>query len=297
MLHPDSTTLPFSFMEALQLRLEDWQAIREAEEFLHTSPSLQEKFFQLETVFYSSDGNKMKEPHWASNLDESSRGKLYLLLITHGESFAANALKNRNFPPEPLQESLADCRIWSEHHEENYGCPGLTWRLLHWLRQTLCGDVLRFGRLQCNAEHAFTEDLPGLPKNTPMINIHIPADGPLTPEKIRQSLKRMEQFFAQYQPDYHWKGFCCYSWLLDPAFPDLLGADSNIVKFIRMGEFFPVAGESEAIFRVFGVKGEEEGFETVPHNTSMRRILAEFLRKGGKFRNGGWLIRRELLEQ
>jgi hypothetical protein len=123
------------------------------------------------------------------------------------------------------------------------------------------------------------------------VNIHIPASGPMTLEACEASFKRAIEFFQKHFPEYTFNVFICESWLLDPQFGKLLKPSSNILKLQHSGYLFPFKGESECIFRVFGEKAEEEGFEAVPHTTGMQKAFADFLRNGGIFRNGAifWL--------
>ena len=118
-----------------------------------------------------------------------------------------------------------------------------------------------------------------------VINLHIPADGPLDVEACRASCRRMKDFYVEklgVEP----KAFVCESWLLDPMFSRLMPADSNILAFQRMGYLLPWPGASELVVRVFGVNG----IDAVPHNTRMRKIFAEFIREGGRTRNGAFFF-------
>ncbi len=119
----------------------------------------------------------------------------------------------------------------------------------------------------------------------PIINLHIPADGPLLPELCADSVRRMWDFFHQ-QTDFKVKAVCCESWLLDPQFPKILPPESNMLKFQMAGYLMPEYGESDCFGRVFGLKSRTEGIQSVPWNTSMRKAFGKFSTEGGHFRNG-----------
>ena len=119
----------------------------------------------------------------------------------------------------------------------------------------------------------------------PIINLHIPADGPLLPELCTDSVRRMWDFFHQ-QTDFKVKAVCCESWLLDPQFPKILPPESNMLKFQMAGYLMPEYGESDCFGRVFGLKSRTEGIQSVPWNTSMRKAFGKFSTEGGHFRNG-----------
>ena len=73
--------------------------------------------------------------------------------------FAEERFRSKNIPLAILNEGLADIRIWCMDHVKNYGVPGLEWgKGLHWIfLRIFTGQVLRFGRLECNKSFAFTD--------------------------------------------------------------------------------------------------------------------------------------------
>jgi hypothetical protein len=133
-----------------------------------------------------------------------------------------------------------------------------------------------------------------LHKDDNTVNIHIPAGEPLTMEACINSLEMAREFFRRYFADYKYKAFVCYSWFLDSQFEDILGSDSNIVKFQHLGRVYPIDGESDTVRRVFGERAKVEGIHVVPHKTKMQRVLAAFSDNGGVFHNGGLVILKEL---
>jgi hypothetical protein len=64
-----------------------------------------------------------------------------------------------------------------------------------------------------------------------VVDVHIPAAGPLLPEDCDESIARAKDFFATYFPEYAYRHFTCDSWLLDPTLTRVLKEDSNILKF------------------------------------------------------------------
>ncbi len=123
----------------------------------------------------------------------------------------------------------------------------------------------------------------------PVINLHIPADGPMTPELCRDSFRRMLAFFRDIE-HIDPKAFTCESWLLDPMFRRILPSTSNVVAFQDAAWLLPWQGRSELVRRVFGVKAMTQGIDCVPHRTSMQRAFAEFLNAGGIPRNGAFVF-------
>ena len=122
----------------------------------------------------------------------------------------------------------------------------------------------------------------------PVIEIHIPEDGPMTVEACADAIERALKFFPEYFPDKPFKGFACESWLFDPHFVSMLKPESNIIKFQKEFYLFPVelSGE-DTVWRIFGEKGLEHGLANAPRKSSMQKACAEFMERGGFFRSGG----------
>ena len=118
-----------------------------------------------------------------------------------------------------------------------------------WLERHLSMKLFKLGRLQFSPGKA-EMDIPalGITKGDPMMEIHIPAVGPLDQEECLKSIERAKEFFAKYDPDYQYRYFTCHSWLLDTSLKQLLGETSNIIRFQNM---FAVLHEekSDAILR------------------------------------------------
>lgn len=120
----------------------------------------------------------------------------------------------------------------------------------------------------------------------PVINLHIPATGPLKPELCADSVLRMREFFERCIPSFKPKAFVCHSWLLDPQLHRFLRRDSNLLAFQRAGYMLPSTEPSDAVRRVFGAKAVEHGIDSVPHVSGLQKRLAAFARNGGAFRSG-----------
>lgn len=86
---------------------------------------------------------------------------LFLELALAAIPLAKEHFQKNNMPLEILAEGLNDIRIWALDHRKNYGIPGLEWgHGLHWIFwRILTGQVLRFGRLECNRGFCFTDIL------------------------------------------------------------------------------------------------------------------------------------------
>lgn len=131
---------------------------------------------------------------------------------------------------------------------------------------------------------------PVLRRNDPILQVHIPASGPLDPEACRQSLRRVCGFFAKHYPEVNFKALTCVSWLMDNQFGRYLERNANIRQFQSLFYLHPVPGanERQTYERVFG--DEHVAIDKAPQNTSLQRLVVKHVRQGGRWHHGGGVI-------
>jgi len=113
-----------------------------------------------------------------------------------------------------------------------------------------------------------------LENGDPVVSLHIPAEGRLDPETVDETLEATKKFISDYMPDFKYKAFYCHSWLLDPTLGDLLGENSNIVKFGN--RFIRQTGKSsgDAVFSfVFLDPGAKDDLAALPEDTRLTKAL------------------------
>lgn len=149
----------------------------------------------------------------------------------------------------------------------------------HWLTRHFRGSLYRLGRLQFDRAVLDGE---------PVLEVHIPGDGPLTPAACDESFAAAKPFFAEHFPDEHYDRATCSSWLLDPQLADYLPADSNILRFQRRFTFLS-KGEPDDDEIVEFIFGDPPG-PTLPRQTSLQRAIADHLAAGNHWYHVlGWL--------
>lgn len=125
-----------------------------------------------------------------------------------------------------------------------------------------------------------------LQTDDPVVGLHIPADGPLKPEMVDQTLQNAKTFLQTYFNDYPYRCFTCNSWLLDPQLVDLLGENANISKFCKRFHAITAKSSGEAIFyfvyKKMGKIGVDFTLDTLPENTDLERALKAHY-SAGKF--------------
>lgn len=162
-----------------------------------------------------------------------------------------------------------------------------------WFSYHLRGRIYRLGRLQFNVGRATIDSGPDAPfmPGDPVLGIHIPMDGPLSPEAVDDALARGRAFFPRHVSDRHIPIGTCRSWLLDPQLAEFLPADSNIVRFQRrfaLVDGWSLPGDNAVLHYVFGLPHTDPA-ELEPTSTLQRAIRDRLLRGEHFYVRRGWL--------
>lgn len=124
-----------------------------------------------------------------------------------------------------------------------------------------------------------------LKKGTGILDVHIPADGPMDPESCLESYRMANEFFPRHFPEHSYTGFVCTSWLLDPELAKIQPAESNIVRFQREFYLLPALSDDKQTWeRVFGSKPDD--LAGAPRDTSLRRAILDHYLAGGRMSKG-----------
>jgi hypothetical protein len=174
-----------------------------------------------------------------------------------------------------------------------------------WLSLHFRGGLFTLGRLQFNPYRLSTgpagplfwydaetiESLgPRFRPGEPVLGVHIPESGPLTPADCDASFNAARTFFAERFPEHASSIATCTSWLLDDQLLAYLDPDSNIVRFQQRFTLVPGARDADysPLQFVFS-RGIDALAEIVPR-TRLERALVRHLAEGGHWRmRTGWL--------
>ena len=229
----------------------------------------------------------------------------------------------RGYPGTMLDDISGDVAVWLRTLRRDLHCSGLPLKNLGWTRSCFRGNVIQFGRLQCNLSHLFLpqysvyragKDLNFLPfgnKANPAgpalawqdkcINLHIPALGSLKWRDCIGSIRKMTEFFAEFLPDYDYRAIVCYSWILDPVLRELLDPASNILAFQSLGHNWrwqEMDQTANVLWRIWGDAGTEAGTEhteRLEQKNSLQKSVAAYLKNGGRFTEGVLIVFRDEL--
>ncbi|WP_420113952.1 acyltransferase domain-containing protein [Pseudactinotalea sp.] len=210
---------------------------------------------------------------WADLPDGREDLAILALLASVPEVRAEHA--RRQIPDEISWGSLADLGQQISVNRRTHGRFGLD--TYGWMRTAWSGGLMWLGRLQF------------VPKPTAegwMLDTHIPASGPLTPESVEESFTAASLFFARHFPDTPASAFLCTSWLLDPTITQLLPPASNLAQFQRRWSLAASGYQSDesVLYFAFNVRSDPEDpidVRTLTPRTSLQRAVAEHLTGGG----------------
>lgn len=157
-----------------------------------------------------------------------------------------------------------------------------------WVVLSLKFEIFRLGRLQFQMSKIYPEGKDGgFTGDENVIDVHIPADGgSVYPEVVDEAFELAEKFFKTHFPEYEYKYYTCFSWMLDDALSEYLDVESNIIKFQKRFKIIHKREQDSIIHFLFkfGFTDREEIREIEPKSEFARKIKEKAL-SGGKFYN------------
>ncbi|MCK1798089.1 acyltransferase domain-containing protein [Streptomyces sp. XM4193] len=216
---------------------------------------------------------------------------LYLMALP-----AALARQARHgVPDDVVHATLADLGAKSVAHRRAFGVGGFDKQ--SWIVHHFRGTLHRIGRLQFERSVLDAAACGGLPPTggpaagQPVLNVHIPGDGPMSPALCDESFAAAPAFFARHFPGTRYPFATCHSWLLDEQLADDLPATSNIVRFQQRFRPFgarPVCDDDVLEF-VFHVRRDTARPTRLPRDSTLQRAVLDRIASGGHWHLGhGW---------
>lgn len=196
-------------------------------------------------------------PNYANMIRHNETGKIEILLMN--KVFNANGLPiesaGQNLPEGAFSTSFA------ETADAFYGHP---------VRDYRCSREL--------TAYPKSEWSMFIKTGDPVLGIHIPKGGDISPEATRKAFSDAQKFVRDNYPEQKIKGMTCNSWLLDPAFETLLKESSKIRQFGGLFVRFPNKSGGDAPYSF--VFDKRIPVEEWPENTSLERALKEYYLSG-----------------
>lgn len=189
--------------------------------------------------------------------------------------------------------TLADLGEKVAMHRRAHGLGGFEKQ--GWLALHFRGGIYTLGRLQFElhqvrwpADELARAGAPFGP-GEPVLAVHIPATGPLSPEACDDSFAMARGFFEQRFPKPAARYAVCNSWLLDRQLGAYLSPHANILQFQRRFTLLPIwaPGDREVREYVFG--DPDISLEDVVPATTLEAAIVEQWVGGGRWRTqAGW---------
>ncbi len=130
----------------------------------------------------------------------------------------------------------------------------------------------------------------------PILDLHVPGEEPLTIAALHAAHTQAATFFERYYPDYPFVAYLCDSWLFSPLLEEMLGPDSNIVRWQQEGYLLPDDSEGEGMLEgPFGAS--QIDIAVAPRDTRLRRALIAHLEHGKRLCCGRYLFLRQDLQR
>ncbi|MDP4133073.1 MAG: acyltransferase domain-containing protein [Bacillota bacterium] len=184
-------------------------------------------------------------------------------------------------PEDILMDTLSDIVCWSKTCKKLTGKLGLIETF--WISKHMDFKLFKLGRLQFTFGQAKINcSKHNLYEGDNILEIHIQEGGPLTPESCIDSIKKAEDFFHRYFPEYDYKCFTCHSWLLNEELKLFLKPDSNILKFQKLYDIVDREESDNAILYIFRWGITKEEVLNYECSNNLQKAIQNHVINGGK---------------
>lgn len=125
----------------------------------------------------------------------------------------------------------------------------------------------------------------------PVLDMHIPAGGGMTPEIADKSFSDAKKFYMSL-PDESRRpyGAICHSWIFNPNLPEILPESSNLNKLLKKVHLLPrPCPATDGLWFIFLTDGAFD-IKTARRDTSLQKSVLEYIESGKRWRTGGMFI-------
>jgi hypothetical protein len=116
----------------------------------------------------------------------------------------------------------------------------------------------------------------------PILDMHIPSGGQMTPEAAESSMREAYHFFNTHFPKPHVRAIASYSWIFSNQIEECLPPEANLAQLQRRLHLLPCA--SQANSGLWFVFLQDGGFDpaTARRDTSLQRAILDYLSRTGR---------------
>ena len=125
-----------------------------------------------------------------------------------------------------------------------------------------------------------------------VLDMHIPAIGPLTPDMVKESLQKALEFGKKHFSELDFKAYTCDSWLLGEETEEILSANSNIMKFRNLFTLTSAnKGTHSLIYKwIFDFEKNQEDYKKHIAENSLQKGAHRLLDEGRWFSQRAGII-------
>ncbi len=220
----------------------------------------------------------------------------YVHLLVLALPAALTRQRALGIPDDVVAATFADLGAKLRSYRLAHGTGGFDRQ--RWMVRHFRGTLHRLGRLQfergildAEACGGDAEAAGGPAHGDPVLQVHIPGDGPLTPSGCDASFAAAGPFHARHFPGTPFRHATCSSWLLDRQWAGHLPEGSNILAFQRRFHPFGASpeGDDDVLEFVFHAPPGQAALDRLPQGTTLQRAVVDHLRSGGHWRMAhGW---------
>ncbi|MET0967089.1 MAG: acyltransferase domain-containing protein [Nakamurella sp.] len=195
----------------------------------------------------------------------------------------ADWMRRRGVDELIVSATLSDVGRQLQLHHRHTGRVGFD--VPGWMGAVLCGNFYQLGRLQFELRQwRGGEPRPAISAGEFVLDVHIPATGPLDPPAVLASFAQAADFFPRYFPKQLTDLAICGTWLLDPYLVEHLPATSNITAFQQQFTLYgePRDDELDAMYFVFG-RRSLDNLDDLPRRTALQRLVLTRIEAGGSW--------------
>lgn len=245
-------------------------------EYIYNNKNLEKEFNNLYQILFVDKTNKIRELWNVKSLDElfGEKAPHYitnLLLLSGYKIHKHNQIK---YKLDANQIELHKLRVKESLINDiklrKYDQIRLSQML--WGAYFINVRLIEVGRLQ----YEKCEDY---------IKIHIPSNGKLSIDKVKESLSNSKFYIEKYfkLKDYH---YYCDSWLLSNQVHNMLDKNSNIYKFYNLFEINDGESCIDDILNFVYQLSNIGNYNELAENTSLQRNIKKFLLSGNDIKIG-----------
>ncbi|MBR2871333.1 MAG: DUF5596 domain-containing protein [Clostridia bacterium] len=218
-----------------------------------------------------------------SNYDMSCEdGMKNLLVALYSCERLQRLYKEKGISDEILIDSLHDINRWLDTWSKVKGKTHLG--EMSWLSRTLNGNLFKLGRLQfafITSKHDYPDS--ELLKGQKVIDVHIPADGKLSEQSVKQSFNMAKEFAKKFFPMHENAPFITHSWLLDKTLEEYLSPESNTLKFAKLWTEVHKDPSFALLRFIFSWDTNENNLKDAPITNSFMQKIKQAVLDGKQF--------------